>query len=70
MPFETIALDFITKLPVSQGYNSILTVTNHDCSKVALFIPCQEAMTAEEMAGLIVQHVFPQFRLPQWFISD
>jgi hypothetical protein len=28
MPFETIALDFITKLPESQGYDSILTVTD------------------------------------------
>jgi len=65
MPFETVALDFITKLPVSQGYDSILTVTDHDCSKAALFILCKEAMTAEETAGLIVQHVFPQFELPQ-----
>jgi hypothetical protein len=27
MPFETVAMDFITKLPESQGYDSILTVT-------------------------------------------
>ncbi len=65
MLFETVALDFITKLLMSQGYDSILTVTDHDCSKVALFIPCREAMTAEEIVGLIVQHVFPRFGLPQ-----
>jgi len=59
MPFKTIALDFITKLPISQGYNSILTIMDHDCMKAAIFIPCKEAMTAEEMVGLIVQHVFP-----------
>ncbi len=70
MPFETIALDFITKLPVSQGYDSILTVTDHDCTKAAVFIPCKESMTAEETAGLIVQHIFPQFGLPLKFISD
>ncbi len=70
MPFETVALDFITKLPVSQGYDSILTVTNHDCTKAAVFIPCKESMTAEETAGLIVQHIFPRFRLPLKFISD
>ncbi len=70
MLFETVALDFITKLPPSQGYDSILTITDHDCTKAALFIPCKEAMTAEEMAGLIVQHVFPQFGLPLQFISD
>ena len=70
MPFETIALDFITKLPISQGYDSILTVMDHDCSKAAIFIPCKEAITAEETAGLIVQHVFPRFGLPQRIISD
>ncbi len=70
MPFETVTLDFITKLLVSQGYDSILTITDHDCTKAALFIPCREAMTAEEMAGLIIQHVFPWFGLPSKFISD
>ncbi len=52
-------LDFITKLPILQGYDSILTIMDHDCSKAAIFIPCKEAMTAEETAELIVQHVFP-----------
>jgi len=70
MPFETVALDFITKLPTSEGYDLILTVTDHNCSKAAIFIPCREAMMAEEMAGLIVQHIFPRFGLPQRFISD
>jgi hypothetical protein len=40
MLFETIALDFITKLPKSQGYNPILTITDHDCTKASIFIPC------------------------------
>ncbi len=70
MPFETVALDFITKLPILQGYDLILTVTDHDCTKAAIFIPCRESMTAEETAGLIIQHIFPWFRLPLKFISD
>ncbi len=70
MPFETVVLDFITKLPLSQGYDSILTVMDHDCSKATLFIPCKEVMTVEETVGLIIQHVFPQFGLPLKFISD
>ncbi len=70
MPFETVTLDFITKLPVSQGYDSILMVTDHDCTKAAVFIPCRESMTAEETAGLIVQHIFPRFGLPLKFISN
>lgn len=70
MPFETIALDFITKLPESQGCDTILTITDHDCSKAAIFIPCREEITAEETAGLFVQHVFPRFGLPTKIISD
>jgi len=70
MPFETIALDFITKLLLSQGYDSILTVTDHDCTKAAVFIPCKESIMAEEAAGLIVRHIFLQFGLPLKFISD
>ncbi len=70
MPFETIALDFITKLPISQGYDLILTIMDHDCTKATIFIPCKESITAEETAGLIVQHVFPWFGLPSKFISD
>jgi len=70
MPFKTVTLNFITKLPKSQGYDSILTITDHDCSKAAIFIPCNEAATAEEMAVLIIKHIFPCFGLPRRFISD
>jgi len=70
MPFETVTLDFITKLPISQGYDSILTVMDHDCTKAAVFIPCKESMTAKETTGLIIQHIFPRFGLPLKFISD
>jgi len=34
LPFQTIALDFIMKLPESDGYNTILTITNHHYSNV------------------------------------
>jgi hypothetical protein len=65
MPFKTIALDFITKLPESQGYDSILTVTDHDCTKAAIFIPCREEINAEGTAALYIQHVFAHFGLPR-----
>jgi hypothetical protein len=70
MPFETITLNFITKLPESQGYDSILTVTDHDCTKAAIFIPCREEINTEGTAALYIQHVFAHFRLPQKVISD
>jgi hypothetical protein len=70
MPFETIALDFITKLPVSQGYDSILMVTDHDCTKASIFIPCNKEINAEGTAALYIKHVFAHFGLPWKVISD
>ena len=69
-PFEVIALDFITKLPKSRKYDSILTITDHDCSKASLFIPCVEEITAEGVAKLLVQRVFWYYGLPRKIISD
>ena len=70
MPFETVAIDFITKLPLSQGYDSILTVTDHDCTKAAIFIPCNEEINAEQTAALYLQKVVTNFGLPSKIISD
>jgi len=69
-PFEIIALDFITKLPLSEGYDLILTITNHDCSKGSLFLPCKETINAIGVAELYATHVFPHYGLPQKVISD
>jgi len=70
MPFATIALDFITKLPMSQGYDSILTITDHDCSKAVILIPCQEEIMAKGVAGLLIKYLFVRFGLPTKMISD
>ena len=70
MPFKTINIDFITKLPPSQGFNSILTVTDHDCTKAAIFILCIEEINAEGTTALYLRHVFTHFGLPKKIISD
>ena len=70
MPFETVAIDFITKLLVSQGYDSILTVTDHDCTKAAIFILCNEEITAEETTAMYLKQVVTNFGLPSKIISD
>ncbi len=68
--FEVIAMDFIVKLPRSQGYDTILTITNHDCSKAAIFIPCNKTITTEGVVKLIIKHVFPHYGFPRRIISD
>ena len=69
-PFSTIAMDFIVKLPKSQGYDSILTITDQGCTKMALFLPCHESIDAEGVAQLYFDHVFPQFGVPSKVITD
>ena len=70
LPFQTIAMDFITKLPKSGKYDTILTITDHDCSKAAIFIPCQETITAEGVAALYLRYVFTRHGTPKKIISD
>ena len=70
LPFQTIAMDFITKLPKSSKYDTILTIMDHDCSKAAIFIPCQETITAEGVAALYIRHVYPRYGIPAKVITD
>ena len=70
LPFQTITLDFITKLPQSGGYDTILMITDHDCSKAIILIPCKESITVEGVATLIMQHIFTKYGTPKKFISD
>ena len=54
LPFQTIALNFIVKLPESGGCNSILTITDHDCTKMVVAIPCRETINAKGVANLFL----------------
>ena len=69
-PFSTITMDFIVKLPKSQGYDSILTITDQGCTKMAIFLPCNESIDAEGVAQLYFNHVFPRFGTPSKIITD
>ena len=68
--FGVIALDLIVNLPPSEGYDSILTITDHDCTKASLFFPCKQTITSQGVAALYAKHVFPHFGIPNQVISD
>ena len=70
LPFEMVAMDFIITLPLSGGYDSVLTVTEHDCTKAVILIPCNETIMAEGVAKLYLEHVFKRVGLPNTFIHD
>jgi hypothetical protein len=70
LPFETITMDFITKLPTSKGNDTILTITNKGCLKATLFLPCQEQINMEGVSKLYADRVFPHFGIPKKVITD
>ena len=70
LPFEMVAMDFIVKLPLSNGYDLVLTITDHNCTKAVILIPCNETITAKGVAKLYLEHVFKCVGLPKIFIHD
>jgi len=51
-----ISVDFITKLPLAQGYDSILVVVNR-LTKIVYFIPTMKKTLAEGLAQLFRDNV-------------
>lgn len=69
-PWSVVSMDFITDLPVSQGYDSILVAVDHNVTKGVIFMPCNKTCTANETADLYQNNVFRHFGLPLKIISD
>ena len=65
-----ITMDFIVKLPKSNGYDSILMITDHNCTKAVILLPCKETIDALGVAMLFKKHVFPFTGLPKKVITD
>ena len=63
LPFTSIALDFIVKLPQSNHYDTILTIMDM-FSKASIFIPCNETIDSEHTASLYATYVLPHYGLP------
>jgi len=68
-PWTHISADFITKLPLAQGYNSILVVVDR-LTKMVHFIPTTEKTSAEGLARLFRDNVWKLHGLPESIILD
>lgn len=68
-PWQSISMDFIEPLPVSNGYDSILVVVDR-LTKWAIFIPTVTTLTAQGLARLIEDHVVCQHGYPKDIVSD
>jgi len=68
-PWQHILVDFITKLPVSKGHDSILVVCDRFL-KMSHFVATIEKTMAEELAKLFRDNVWKLHGLPESVISD
>jgi len=68
-PWIYILADFITKLPLAQGYDSILVIVNR-LTKIVHFISTIEKTSAEGLTQLFRDNVWKLHRLPESIISD
>ena len=58
-PFIQIAMDLITELPKSRGYDAILTIVDHGCSQEAVFLSCNTTITGPQIAQLYYKYIYP-----------
>ena len=69
-PFAQVAMDLIMGLPTSRGFDAILTIVDHRCSRAAIFLPCHTMIMGPQIAQKYLWHLYPWFGLPDKIISD
>ena len=70
LPFATMSVDFVVKLPESKGSNTILTVMDQGCTKAVILVPCRKDMGAEAIVELFKERVSPYTGVPTKLILD
>ncbi|THG92682.1 hypothetical protein EW145_g8625, partial [Phellinidium pouzarii] len=70
LPFQSVSIDFITNLPLSNSFDSLMVIVDHDSSKGIVLCPCNKTIDALGTALLYHQNVYRRFGLPKRIISD
>ncbi|KAL0154822.1 hypothetical protein M9458_049085 [Cirrhinus mrigala] len=68
-PWSHLSIDFVTDLPPSQGFTTILVIIDR-FSKSCRLIPLKGLPTAIETALALFNHVFCVYGLPEDIVSD
>jgi len=68
-PWKSIAMDFITDLPLSDGHDTILVVIDR-LTKMSHFIPCSKDLDARQFANLFMREIVRLHGLPHDIITD
>lgn len=69
-PFSCISTDFVTDLPSSNGFDSIMVMVDHDLMKGVIFTPCLKTIDAIETAKILHMEVYKWFGLSRKIILD
>ena len=67
--WQSVAIDFITGLPKSNGFDAIMTVTDR-LTKMVHILPCHKNATAIDIAKLFIKHVVRHHGIAQSIVSD
>ena len=62
-PWKSIAMDFITDLPNSDGYDTLLVVIDR-LTKMRHFIPCNKKLDARQFATLFLKEIIQLHGIP------
>ncbi|MBW0545531.1 hypothetical protein O181_085246 [Austropuccinia psidii MF-1] len=68
-PWICLSMDFITQLPLSNSFDSILVIVDR-FSKMAVFIPTMSSITSLDLAHLFIKNIFSKHGLPSSIVSD
>ena len=63
-PCKEIAMDFVRELPESEGFNTILVVTDR-FTKVQHYIPAKTMWTTEDFADSYINDIWKLCGLPR-----
>jgi hypothetical protein len=69
-PFAVVTTDFITDLPKSEGFDSIMVMVDQNAIKGVIFIPTNKTVSTAKAACLYYEKVYTWFGLPDKIISD
>ncbi|MBW0480052.1 hypothetical protein O181_019767 [Austropuccinia psidii MF-1] len=68
-PWISLSMDFITQLPLSNSFDSILVIVDI-FSKMEVFIPTMSSITSLDLAHASIKNIFSKHGLPSIIVSD
>ncbi|KAH0607354.1 uncharacterized protein H6S33_002388 [Morchella sextelata] len=68
-PWQEVSMDFVTGLPESEGYDTIMVVVDR-LTKMRHLLPCNTTVNSEDVAQLYLRNIWKLHELPTHVTSD